>query len=145
MISRYNRTDFLKTESVDGVEEKDLLSSTYNEYKFKRPMVNYRLQYEDYCRPDIISLKAYGTQDYWWVVLKCNPQIEDIWNDFVVSNEAISVSASQLDPSIKNDYMVLVDKAEYTYPDAYRVGYLISIPDPLDLQDMYTNTKTILK
>lgn len=145
MSSRYNRTDFLKTESVNGVSEKDLLTSSFRNYSFKRPLVNYRLQYEDYMRPDLISLKIYGTQDYWWVILKCNPEIEDIWNDYNVTGDTITVNASEIDPSITEDYPIVVDKGEYMYPDAYRIGQMISIPDLLDLQDMYSFTKNEIK
>lgn len=143
-MGRYNRSNFLKGVSVNGILEKDLLSSTFNDYNFKRPMQNYRLQYEDYIRPDLISIKAYGTQDYWWIILKCNPELEDIWNDYVVDGSMISVSASLLDSSITNDYMVLVNENEYLYPNSYRPGQIINIPNILDVQDFYTYTKNTL-
>lgn len=117
-MSIYNRSNFLKTVSVDGYNEKDLLSSPVNTYTFKRPFSRYILEYDDYMRPDLISLKNYGIQDYWWIILKVNPELEDIWNDFVIT-----------------------DDQENTYPDAFRVGDIINIPNLLDLQEMYTYTK----
>lgn len=140
-MNRYNRSEFVPSTSVNGIEERDLLMNKFREYTFTRPFTNYRLQYEDYMRPDLISLKIYGTQDYWWIILRCNPKIEDIWNDFVAGGDSIEVSASQIDPSIKDDFKVIVDKSEYLYPDSYKVGELINIPSILDIQELYTFSK----
>lgn len=140
MINRYKRSDFYPKTSVDGVAERDLLMSKFNDYTFKKAFVSYVLQYEDYLRPDLMSKRIYGTKDYWWIILRCNPGLDDIWNDFGYSNETITVSASEIDPSIniENDYMVVVDKQEYLYPNAFKVGNIINIPTLTDIQDFYT-------
>lgn len=121
-MSIYNKSNFLKTVIVDGVSEKDFLSSPVNTYTFKRSFSEYVLQFEDYMRPDRISRKVYGTQDYWWIILKVNPELEDIWNDVAIT-----------------------DDQENTYPEAFKVGDVINIPNLLDLQELYTYTKDELE
>lgn len=114
-MRNFLRTNFIKT--VNG--EKDFLLSTFQYYKFKRPFKPYRLQYEDYIRPDLISTKVYGKDEYWWIILKVNPEYQDIWNDYVVN-----------------------DEDELKFPDAYRVSMIINIPDILDIQEFITFSKT---
>lgn len=111
----YLRSTFIKTVCV----EKDFLLNTFRYFKFKRAFTQYRLQYEDYMRPDLISRKVFGKDDYWWIILKVNPEFQDIWNDFAIN-----------------------DDQEANYPDAFRVGYLINIPNLLDVQEFYSFTKT---
>lgn len=116
-MSNFNRSNFIKT--VDG--EKDFLLNSFQFFKFKRSFTKYRLQIEDYMRPDLISKKIFGTNEYWWIILKLNPDFEDVWNDYVIS-----------------------DEIEVTTPDAYKVGELINIPNLLDIQEFYSfNKKTI--
>lgn len=122
MNNLYSRSNFYKTVSVDGVMQKDLLSSPFNSYIFKRPFTKYRLSYEDWMRPDLISKKIFGTYDYWWIILKVNPNLQDIWNDYVVQEED-----------------------EETYPDAYKISELIDIPSILDIQELFTYVKNELE
>ena len=118
-MSNFNRSDFIKT--VEG--EKDFLLNSFQFYKFKRPFTKYRIQFEDYLRPDLISRKVFGTTQYWWIILKINPDIEDIWNDFAID-----------------------DDQEFNFPDALKIGELINIPNLLDIQEYYSfNKKTIDK
>lgn len=139
-INRYNRSNFYTSTMVDGVLEKDLLTNKFKDYSFKNQFINYTLQYEDYMRPDLISMRAYGTNEYWWIVLECNPDLEDIWNDYGYSNETVMVLASNISPQINNsnDYLVEIDKKEYMYPNAYKVGEVINLPTLSDIQDFYT-------
>jgi len=120
MKSLYVRSNFYRTVSVDGILEKDLASSPINDYVFKRPFTKYRLQYEDWMRPDLISKRIFGVFDYWWIILKVNPELQDIWNDYVVQDEE-------------------------NFPDAYYSGQLIDIPSMLDIQELYTFVKNELE
>ena len=117
-MRNFLRSNFIKT--VDG--EKDFLLNSFQYYKFKRPVKSYRLQYEDYMRPDLLSRKVYGKDDYWWIIWKVNPEYQDIWNDYVIS-----------------------DYDELKFPDAYRVSMIINIPDILDIQEFNTFNKTQLE
>lgn len=140
---RYNRSEYYPTVNVNGVLEKDMLKNKFREYAFKKPFMNYKMKYEDYLRPDLISKKVYGTMEYWWLILRCNPELEDIWNDYGYSNETVRVYASDIDPSInkQNDYLIDVDKQEYTYPNAIKVGDYINLPSLEDIQDFYSFSK----
>lgn len=113
-----NRSDFLPTEYVNGVAEKDMLLSQLNNFTFKYPFTNYRLQYNDYMRPDLISLKVYQSQEYWWIILKCNPELEDIWNDMAIEIEQ-----------------------EEQYPDAFKLDEMLKIPDIRDVNTFVAQYK----
>lgn len=78
------RSDFYKTETLGSSQEKDLLYSVFKTYKFKRSFKYYRIKDVDIQRPDSISFRIYGTNAYWWIILRANPDIQDVWNDFVV-------------------------------------------------------------
>ena len=47
----------------------------------------------DECRPDIISYRAYGTQNYWWFICWYNGYM-DIWND-ITENQIVKYPALQ--------------------------------------------------
>jgi len=113
-MRNFLRSNFIKTVGL----EKDFLLNSFQFYKFKRPFSKYRLQYEDYLRPDAISRKVYGTDEYWWIILKVNPEFEDIWNDFAT------------------DY-----DSEIEFPDAFKIGMMINIPNILDIQEFFTFNK----
>lgn len=88
MINRYNRSNFLKTNIVDGKEEFDLNTNTLNDFKFTREKTYYTITEEDLIRPDLISSKAYKdimAMHYWHIVLFVN-EIHDVWNDLVVGD-----------------------------------------------------------
>lgn len=141
------RSDFIPNSFNSGILEKDLLMSCFRDYIFKRPLLTYRLQYDDYMRPDKISLKLYGKKDYWWIVLRCNPKFEDVWNDFVVGGNSVEVLSSEIDKSIPTSAAeyVSVDEAEYKYPKAYKVGEFIKVPSILDINDLYSFAKSRIK
>jgi len=65
---------------VDGVIEKDLPSNNWINFQITRPFSYYTIKEHDRCRPDLISTRVYGTQDYWWILMKYNT-VDDIWND----------------------------------------------------------------
>ncbi len=142
---RYIRSDFIPSKNVEGKSEKDLLMNVFRSYKFKRNFLTYKLQQDDFMRPDKISLKVYGVQDYWWIILRCNPEIEDIWNDVAGYNETIMVKVSDIDKSSSSDMLVEVEKSEYMFPKAKRIGESIRIPNILDIQELYTYAKSKIK
>jgi hypothetical protein len=144
---KYKRSEFIPSEIVKGVAEKDLLMNSFRFYKFKRPFGKYILKQDDYMRPDKISLKVYGLQDYWWIILRCNPNIEDIWNDFISNDKVVTVMSNEIDPSIPLEQAQPVEmlEAEYLYPDSYKVGEYIYVPSILDIQELYTFSKSSSK
>ena len=74
-----SRTNFLNKELVDNIAQYDLGSFFQDGYDFGKE--SYLLVRKiDECRPDIISYRAYGTQNYWWFICWYNGYM-DIWND----------------------------------------------------------------
>ena len=80
MADRFNRSNFYKKEVIDGIKESDLLTNTFNEFKFKRPLTFFTISTRDKTRPDLLSYRLYNKVNFWWIVLKVN-NIEDPFND----------------------------------------------------------------
>lgn len=76
-ITRFNRDLFLDTVEVPEAE-KDLLTNIVEESNGEYPV--YVVTEFDIGRPDLISRKIYGTDSYWWYLMKFNG-IDDVWND----------------------------------------------------------------
>lgn len=74
-----SRTNFLKSNNVDGVEEFDMGSMDFGDYDFGDVQYYVVKEYE-ICRPDMICYRIYGTTNYWWFLMWFNG-ITDIWND----------------------------------------------------------------
>lgn len=79
-MSKLNRTNFLETASSTYGKEKVLTSNDFEKYRFIHPMKYYRVTRDDTGRPDLISLKLYGTIDFWWMLMKYNG-VDDVWNE----------------------------------------------------------------
>jgi hypothetical protein len=77
---KYSRSQFLKTEIVDNVAEKDFATNSFAKFVPKRTESQYMIGQEDIGRPDLISLKSYGKNSYWCFILKRN-DIEDPFNE----------------------------------------------------------------
>ena len=83
MFNKYNRTNFQPTVSTDYGLEKDIIMDNWELFKTKRPLRFDNINRIDIFRPDIFSLRVYGTIEYWWIVSKYN-KILDWWNDVYV-------------------------------------------------------------
>jgi len=79
MIAK-TRSDFMPTVEIEGIKERDLVNNHWHLFEAKRQLQYYNLNTNDIQRPDLISLRFYGIDHYWWVVMKFN-QIDDVWND----------------------------------------------------------------
>ena len=116
-----NRSQFISSINIDGIIEKDFLLNSFNEFKWTRPIKLYTLTYDDYMRPDLMSIRVYGDMSYWWILLKANPGLDDIYNDFAYD-----------------------DVTENEYPNSYRIGSVIKCPHIQDIKDyiVYNKVKT---
>jgi len=74
-----NRTDFFTITVSDSISEYDHLHNTLSRFVMNYPVSYYRIMQDDILRPDLISYKAYGTVQYWWLVCFVN----EIKNPFV--------------------------------------------------------------
>jgi len=119
---KYSRTNYFQPEVIDSLMERDLVNSAFSSYVFKDEFTQYKLQYDDYMRPDKISYKFFGVSDYWWIILKCNPEIEDIWNDVAVD-----------------------DEQETQYPDAVKISEYINIPSKQDIDEFFSFARNFNK
>ena len=84
-LDKFNRTNFLLSQVVDGTNEWDLLSNSLNDFKFSLPMSNYKVRQEDIGRPDLIAIKMYqdvNAMNYWHIIMFVN-KISDPWNDIL--------------------------------------------------------------
>lgn len=83
-MPRLIRSKYLETaETMYGLE-KDLLTNSIVGFEPLRKINTYRLRSVDVARPDLVSMKLYGSSDYWWFLMKYN-NIDDIWNEMYVN------------------------------------------------------------
>ena len=87
--NKYRRTNFTEEVVVDGILEQDLGDNNWDLFEVKRPMTFFTLSRSYIGRPDLLSIKLYGKQTYWWILAKAN-NIDDFWNDINVG-EVIDV------------------------------------------------------
>jgi hypothetical protein len=93
-MARFNRTNFFPHNVVNDIVECDLPLNYFNTlFTIRKELKYYTIRSSDVQRPDILSYKFYGTDEYWWILLKIN-NIEDVWNDFYVG-QVISVPDKQ--------------------------------------------------
>ena len=58
------------------------MDNSLSRFVMNYPVSYYQIVESDVMRPDMISYKAYGTVNYWWLILYVN-DIEDPLNDMV--------------------------------------------------------------
>lgn len=87
-MAKLDRDNYLKTvESINGLE-KELTSNDMRFFKPKQRIFRHLLRPNEVARPDLLSSSFYGTQNYWWFILKLN-RIDDIWNEMYVGMEIL--------------------------------------------------------
>lgn len=67
-----DRTAFYETIDIGNGSEYDYLHNSLSNFTLLYPVQYYRVSEEDVMRPDLISYKAYGTVQYWWVIMLVN-------------------------------------------------------------------------
>jgi hypothetical protein len=85
-MNKYKRTNFYVQEEVDGILENDLVNNYWDLFRIKREMSTFTIGRTYIARPDLIALKTLGDQNLWWIILKCNPEICDPWNDLEIGS-----------------------------------------------------------
>lgn len=76
---------------VDGIAEKDIIKNYWELFRIKRETTFFTLTRGYIQRPDLLSIKLFGKQDYWWIIAKVNPEIMDWWNDIDTENNQVIV------------------------------------------------------
>ena len=95
-MNKFNRTNFYKSETVDGILEKDLLTNLTNRFDNNTEYQFYQIRQEDLLRPELIAFKLYGSIVYWWILMKAN-DIEDVWNDLTIGKVLVIPSFRDID------------------------------------------------
>ena len=82
-MAKLDRDNYLTTVNTCFGLEKELTSNDIVFFKPKSELKRHTLTGIDYARPDLISAKYFGTNDYWWFIMKVNG-IDDVWNEMYV-------------------------------------------------------------
>lgn len=89
MFDKFKRTNFMKeVTSADGIQEYDFLLSNWDLFQINTNITFNTVQVLDIQRPDYMSLRIYGSSEYWWILCKYN-KIDDIWNDLYVGMDLV--------------------------------------------------------
>ena len=67
-----NRSDFYKKVVVDGVTELDFMNNPLSGFVMSYKPQYYRVASSDLMRPEIISYKCYGSEEFWWIIMLVN-------------------------------------------------------------------------
>ena len=65
---------------VAGKAELDFCDSGWESFRTRGRLFQYTVVSADIGRPDLLSLRVYDDERYWWILLKFNG-ICDVWND----------------------------------------------------------------
>jgi len=82
---KYSRSNFFEKRNPAGTIECDLVTNSFVDIVFKRPMNFHYVTQEDLQRPDLISFRYYGQVNLWWIIAKVN-DIEDWFNDLTIGD-----------------------------------------------------------
>jgi hypothetical protein len=83
--SKYKLSNFLQEVNVNGILEKDLVNNYWDLFEIKRPYTYITVSREFVARPDLLSYAVYGSDKFWWILMKAN-NLEDAFNDLIVEN-----------------------------------------------------------
>jgi len=71
-MKTFERVDFLKDVVVNGTKEKNLRTGNFNSFVFTDKPSKFLVAGKYVARLDLISMDAYGTDNFWWVIAKFN-------------------------------------------------------------------------
>jgi len=109
---------------IDGSNNKDVLKNLTARAKVSDALMNNAGYYEtvaieDGERPDILSKRLYGTEQYHWTFLLLNPQIKNIWDDW-------PMKYSQLVEYCENKYQYLAADTDDDLNDKFTLGETVT-------------------
>ena len=104
---------------VDGSGNSDVLKNLTAKALVSDELTNNTAHYEtitiqDGERPDILSVRLYGTEQYHWTFLLLNPQIKNIWDDWPMKfsqlveycTEKYQYLAADTDDNLNNKFIL---------------------------------------
>jgi len=109
---------------IDASGNLDLMKNLTAKAKFSDALINNIGYYEtveiiDGERPDHLSQRLYGTDDFHWTFLLLNPQIKNIWDDW-------PMSSGQLVEYCINKYQYLAADTNETLVDKFILGETVT-------------------
>ena len=109
---------------IDGSGNKDLLKNLTAKAKISDALINNTSYYQtvevvDGERPDHLSMRLYGTDQYHWLFLMLNPQIKNIWDDW-------PMSSVQLIEYCTNKYQYLAGDTDDSLVDKFTLGETVT-------------------
>ena len=81
MMNVTNRTTMLPCVEVDSITQLDISRIDFKDYDFGKDSY-FMIKSNEYARPDLMSLRVYGTPSYWWFVMWYNG-FSDPWHDLM--------------------------------------------------------------
>lgn len=78
-----DRTNFYAIVDVGYGDEFDFMNNTLSKFKLKYSVQYYRIELEDWMRPDLISYKIFDTVAYWEFIMLING-VTDMFNELTV-------------------------------------------------------------
>jgi hypothetical protein len=75
-VTVMDRLKFYNLASVNNISEIDYMTSSLKNFNPRHELSTYRVTDEDLMAPDLISYKVYGTEEYWWLILRFNRIID---------------------------------------------------------------------
>ena len=72
MAGIYNRETLFQKNIVDDVKEVDMGSIDFPELDEAKVYSWTTVRDQEYCRPDLVSYRLYGTDELWWFVMWLN-------------------------------------------------------------------------
>lgn len=67
-----DRTRFLTSQISNGSSEKNLRSGNFTNFVFRDKPKKFLVSDKFAFRPDLISVSVYGSDVYWWMIMKFN-------------------------------------------------------------------------
>ena len=109
---------------VDGSGNNDLIKNLTAKAKFSDELINNAGFYQtveiiDGERPDLLSQRLYGNDQYYWTFLLLNPQIKNIWDDW-------PMSSSQLVEYCTNKYQYLAGDTDTDLNNKFIIGETVT-------------------
>lgn len=92
MRTLLNRENCLSEYIIDGVKQFDISENGMKDYDFGDYTWT-TIKHNEAQRPDLLSNRIYGSDEYWWVVMQLNG-FADAWND-IQPNTAVKVYNSE--------------------------------------------------
>lgn len=99
MINAASRVNMMQQVTVDDLAQLDSSRIDFKNYDFGDVSYTY-IRENEYARPDILSLRVFGTPNYWWFIMWFNG-FGDPWHDMMPDTLVKVPQLSRVENAIK--------------------------------------------